>query len=171
MPVFHCLPIPSEVGERGRRTVIDGGGNRLRRVADATRPAAPDGRRLDGSGSPCRHCLDDAQGGDELLLGFYRLPRPRGIYWMPSPIFVHAGPCEAFARIDGFAPIVRNWLVPVRANDREDPCLYDLGHAGDGNEIDDALKRALDDLRTALVGIHTAKPGRMPCQVEPVERA
>jgi hypothetical protein len=107
---FRCIPIPAEVGERWARTGVDDGGNRLRRIVDEARPAEPDGRRLNGTGSPCRHCLRDAKTGQELLLGSYQMPRPKGIYWTPSPILVHAAPCECFARINDVAPIVRNRL-------------------------------------------------------------
>jgi hypothetical protein len=47
-------------------------------------------------------------------------------------------------------------------------CLYDLGHAAPGDEIDAALDRALGDARTAFVNIHTAKPGCLLCRVERV---
>ncbi len=149
-------------------TGVDDAGNRLRRIVDEARPAEADGSRMNGAGSPCRHCLRDARAGDDLLLGSYQLPRPKGIYWTPSPVFVHAGACEHFAQLNEIAPIVRDRLVSVRSYDRDDQCIYDLGHAGDGNTIDDPLMRALDDPRTAFVSIHTAKPGCMLCQVERV---
>ncbi|MBV9785400.1 MAG: DUF1203 domain-containing protein [Acidisphaera sp.] len=168
MADFRCIPIPSELGERWRRTGLDDAGNRLRRVTDAARPAEPGGSRLNGTGSPCRHCLQDATPGQELLLGSYRMPRPQGIYWTPSPIFVHAESCAGFDGINEIAPIVRNRLVSVRAYDRDHQCLYDLGHAGDGNAVEEPLLRALDAPRTAFVSIHTAKPGCMLCQVERV---
>jgi hypothetical protein len=101
-----------------------------------------------------------------MLLGSYQMPRPKGIYWTPSPIFVHAAPCEHFGRRNEIAPIVRNRLVSVRVYDAADQCIYDLGHAGDGNEIDAPLAHALDDPRTAFVNIHTAKPGCLLCMVE-----
>lgn len=166
MPDFRCLPIPSELAPRWNATGLDDAGNHLRRVIAEARPAEPDGSRTNGTGAPCRHCLRDADHGDEMLLGSYLLPRPKGIYWTPSPIFVHAGPCEAFGRINEVAPIVRNRLVSVRAYDAGDQCLYELGHAGDGNAIDAPLARALEDPRTAFVNIHTAKPGCLLCMVE-----
>lgn len=166
MTDFRCIPIPAEVGERWNRTGVDDSGNKLRRMTAEARPPEGDGTRQNGTGAPCRHCLRDADHGDAMLLGSYEMPRPRGIYWTPSPIFVHAGPCEAFTRINEVAPIVRNRLVSVRAYDSNDQCIYDLGHAGDGNEIDAPLMRALDDPRTAFVNIHTAKPGCMLCRVE-----
>ena len=166
MADFKCVAVPAEVGERWRRTGLDDSANRLRRMVDAARPAEPDGSRVNGGGAPCRHCLHDASAGEEMLLGSYDMPRPRGIYWTPSPIFVHAAPCEHFTDINKVAPIVRNRLVSVRAYDQDDQCIYDLGHAGDGNEIDAPLMRALSDQRTAFVNIHTAKPGCMLCRVE-----
>ncbi len=168
MSGFRCIPVPAEVGERWRRTGTDDYGNHLRRMVAQARPVEPDGRRLNGTGLPCRHCLRDAEPGEELLLGSYRMPRPKGIYWTPSPIFVHAVACRPFARVNDVAPIVRNRLVSVRAYDGDDQCIYDLGHAGDGSAIDDPLLRALDDARTAFVNIHTAKPGCMLCRVERV---
>ena len=166
MTDFRCIPIPTEVGERWSRTGVDDNGNQLRRMVAEARPVEADGTRQNGTGAPCRHCLCDADEGEALLLGSYELPRPRGIYWTPSPIFVHAEGCEKFAGVNEVAPIVRNRLVSVRAYDRDDQCIYDLGHAGDGNEIDAPLMRALDDPRTAFVNIHTAKPGCMLCRVE-----
>jgi hypothetical protein len=163
---FRCIPIPSEVGRRWGRNGVDDSGNQLRRMVAEARPAEPGGSRHNGTGAPCRHCLRDAEEGEELLLGSYRMPRPQGIYWTPSPIFVHAGPCQQFARINEVAPIVRNRLVSIRAYDRDDQCIYDLGHAGAGNEIDRPLIHALEDRRTAFVNIHTAKPGCMLCSVE-----
>jgi hypothetical protein len=154
MTDFRCVPIPSETAERFRRSGIDDAGNRLRRVIST------------GRGEPCRHCLRDACAGETLLLGSYNLPHPQGIYWTPSPIFVHAEPCPAFDRVDTVAPIVRGRLVSVRAYDEAEQCLYDLGHAGEGDAIDAPLAQAIADPRTAFVNIHTAKPGCLLCAVE-----
>lgn len=104
-----------------------------------------------------------------MLLGSYNLPRPRGIYWTPSPIFLHADACARFVLKNEVAPIVRsNSLVSVRAYDNADQCLYDLGQVCSGEAVDLPLGRALDDPRTAFVNIHTARPG---CLLARVERA
>lgn len=153
MTTFRCVPIDPAIADRFRASGLDDGGNRLRRrAADAP--------------SPCRVCLRDAVAGEAVLLGSYHLPRPRGIYWTPSPIFVHAEPCVPFAMADTIPGIVRNRLVSVRAYDTDDQCVYDLGHAGDGDGVDAPLARALADPRTAFVNIHTAKPGCLLCRVE-----
>ena len=155
---FRCLPVPTETAERFRATGLDDHGNTLRRmVADAA------------GGFPCRHCLRLAEPGEEMLLGSYDLPRPRGIYWTPSPIFVHAYACPAYDRDDEVAPtILANGLVSVRAYDAQDQCIYDLGHVAAGRDIATPLAAALADPRTEFVNVHTARPG---CMLARVERA
>jgi hypothetical protein len=156
MTAFQCIPMATETADRFRRTGVDDNGNVLRRMV-----ATQDG------GFPCRHCLRLAKPGEAVLLGSYNLPRPLGIYWTPSPIFLHAEACDRFAAANEVAPIVRaNPLVSVRAYDAEDLCLYDLGQVCPGAEVDAPLGRALDDPRTAFVNIHTARPGCLLSRVE-----
>ncbi len=93
-------------------------------------------------------------------------PGRSACYWTPSPIFVHAGPCPHYDRVNDIPEIVRGSLVSVRAYDAEDQCVYELGQVSDGTEVDAPLRRALDDPRTAYVNIHTAKPGCLLCRVE-----
>ena len=160
MSEFQCIAIPTEVAERFRATGVDDNGNPLRRVEVGA---------VAGSSYPCRHCLRSGVPGETMLLGSYNLPRPRGIYWTPSPIFVHADDCHRFEGESEVAPIVRsNALISVRAYDEADQCIYDLGHVCAGAEVDTPLARALDDPRTAFVNIHTARPG---CLLSRVERA
>jgi hypothetical protein len=155
MTDFRCIPITTTIAETFRATGHDEGGNELRR-----RQPGPDSR------CPCRHCLGYAVEGQTMLLGSYNLPRPRGVYWTPSPIFVHADPCPRYDRINDIPEIVRGSFVSVRAYDADDQCLYDLGQVSEGTAVDVPLRRALEDARTAFVNIHTAKPGCLLCRVE-----
>ena len=154
MTAFRCVPIPTETAERFRRTGIDDNGNAVRRMVSA-------------GVAPCRHCLREAREGEPVLLGSYNLPGPLGIYWTPSPIFVHAEPCERFSAAAETVPeIVRGRLVSVRSYDRDDQCIYDLGEAVEGGEVEAPLTRAIADPRTKFVNIHTAKPGCLLVRVE-----
>lgn len=156
MATFRCIPIPAETAKRFRASGTDDRGNPIRQVTGTA-------ERL----CPCRHCLGFSRPGEPMLLGSYDLPRPRGIYWTPSPIFVHAEACRRFEAEDALPPIVRGYaLVSLRAYDVADQCLYDLGHVGAGADFEAPLRRALDDPRTAFVSVHTAKPGCMLCQIE-----
>ena len=117
MTPFHCIAIETETAERFRRTGCDDHDNMVRRIVATA-----------AGGFPCRHCLRLAEPGEIMLLGSYDLPRPRGIYWTPSPIFLHQAPCSRAVADNEIAPIVRaNALVSVRAYDASDQCLYDLG--------------------------------------------
>jgi len=156
MTRYRCVPIADAVVERFRQSGRDDFDNPLRRVtATGT------------GGFPCRRCLCCAEPGEPMLPGSYNLGRPRGIYWTPSPVFLHAQTCPGFDALNVVAPIIRaNSLVSVRAYDAEDLCIYDLGHVYPGAEVDTALLRALDDPRTAFVNVHTARPGCLLSRVE-----
>lgn len=157
MPAFRCIAIPTETAERFRKTGQDDNGNVLRRIVVTSE-----------GGFPCRYCLRLGQPGEMMLLGSYNLPKPQGIYWSASPIFLHEAPCPRATAENDVAPIVRgNDLISVRAYDAADQCIYDLGQVCAGNDVDAPLDRALRDPRTAFVNIHTARPG---CLLSLVER-
>lgn len=156
MPRFRCLPIATDVAGRWRTEGRDDRGQALHR------------RVVDGPGFPCRHCLRLGEPGETMLLGSYELPHPQGVYWTPSPIFVHAHDCPRFDAGDEIAPIVlANGIVSVRSYDAQEMCLYDLGQVCEGHAVAAPLMRALEDPRTRFVNIHTARPG---CLLTAVER-
>ena len=157
MTTFRCVAIATDTADRFRSSGTDDRGNRVRRVVASA-----------SDGFPCRHCLQIARPGETMLLGSYNLPQPLGIYWAPSPIFLHETDCSRHEAINEVAPIVQaNPLVSVRAYDADHQCLYDLGHVCPGDDVGDPLQRALTDLRTSFVNIHTARPG---CLLSLVER-
>lgn len=153
--MFRCIPMPSATAIRFRAEGVDDGGNRLRRMV------------ADGPGFPCRHCLQLGQPGEAMLLGSFHLPRPAGIYWTPSPVFLHAEACPAFDAPDTIAPtVLANGLVSVRAYDAGEQCLYELGQVCAGIDVAAPLHRALVDARTVFVNVHTARPGCWLTRVE-----
>lgn len=158
MTPFRCVPIATETAEHFRTTGRDESGNPLRRMQ-----ATPAG------GFPCRHCLTLAQPGEWMLLGSYNLIQPKGIYWTPSPIFVHAAQCPRFDTPGEIAPIIaKNGLISVRAYDGKDQCIYDLGVVCAGEDAQAPVTAALADPRTAFVNVHTARPGCLLARIERV---
>jgi hypothetical protein len=156
MSHFRCVAIPTQTAARWRATGRDDRGQPLHH------------RVVDGPGFPCRHCLQLGEVGEAMLLGSYDLPHPRGVYWTPSPIFLHARDCTRFTATDAIAPVVlANGIVSVRSYDAAEMCLYDLGAVSEGREVAPLLARALADPRTRFVNIHTARPG---CLLTAVER-
>lgn len=156
MTPFRCVAIPTETAQRFRHTGRDDRGLPLQR------------RVVDGPGFPCRHCLALGEAGEAMLLGSYDLPRPQGVYWTPSPIFLHERACPRFAAENRIAPIVlANGIVSVRSYDAAEMCLYDLGGIAEGAAAAPLLERALADPRARWINIHTARPG---CLLTAVER-
>jgi hypothetical protein len=152
---FRCLPIPSETAARWRATGRDDRGQALH-------------RRVSDGGAPCRQCLRLAAPGEVMLLGSYELPHPQGVYWTPSPIFLHEAECQPWDAADEIAPIVLapETIVSVRSYDAEEMCLYELGGVAQGPEAPALLARALADERARFINIHTARPGCLLCAVE-----
>ena len=153
MVPFRCVPMDTAAADRFRETGVDDAGNRLH-------------RKLADHPAPCRHCLTDAVQGEPVLLGSYHFGRPKGIYWTPSPIFVHEQRCTPFRPANLIPEIVRNRLVSVRAYDSDDFCVYDLGDVSEGGNVEVLIDRALADRPTDYVTIHTARPGCFLCRAE-----
>ncbi|MCQ4161042.1 DUF1203 domain-containing protein [Roseomonas sp. GC11] len=155
MSRFRCTPIPGDTAARWRATGRDDRGQPLHH------------RVVDGPGYPCRHCLRLGLPGEAMLLGGYDLPHPQGVYWTPSPIFLHARDCAAFTAADEIPEIVlENAIVSVRSYDAAEMCLYDLGGIAAGAEVAPLLARAVADSRTRFINIHTARPGCLLVAVE-----
>lgn len=82
---FRIVPLPTEVAEAARREVAKGAPDHAVVTADAP------------TGYPCRHCLQWAKPGQEVILFPYAsIPAGRP-YAESGPIFVHAETCPRYA--------------------------------------------------------------------------
>lgn len=152
-PAFRCHAIPSETAARFRSDHRDDFGSELKIMS------SPDG------GLPCRHCLARSRPGEEMLLGSYKLERPKGVYWTPSPIFVHAKPCAPFDGAGRVPEVLHGSLLSLRSYDAQDMVIYDLGVVTDSQGLTGLIERALADTRTSYINVHTARPGCMLCVI------
>jgi uncharacterized protein DUF1203 len=151
---FKCIPIEPTAARVIRESETDTFGNSIRKSICAD------------DGKPCRECLGNGVAGDVMLLASYALPRPKGLYWTPSPIFVHEKACNRYEQVNHIPDTVRTRLVSLRSYDHDHQCVYDLGVVVEGHQAAEPLRRALADPRVAFVNIHTAKPGCLLCSVE-----
>ena len=156
MTGFRCVPMDTASARRFRATRRDDRGGPIEE------------RVVEGPGFPCRSCLRLGAPGEVMLLASWDMPLPRGPYWTPSPVFLHAEDCPAAPLEDALPETVRvNSIVSLRHYDATGMCLYDLGVIVPGEEAEAALRARLDDPRVAYVNIHTARPG---CWLARVER-
>src|SRR5262249_7261489 len=154
---YRCIPIDTAVAERFRASGRDDADAVLRRMTV---------RRVPGSGTyPCRHCLAPTEDGRDVLLGSFKLVRPQGHYWTPSPVFGHADACERFHG-EGLPEFMRKIPLSVRAYDADDQMIYELSDVTPGAEADPLIERALANPRTQYANIHTARFGCYLCRAE-----
>ncbi|MBB5690681.1 DUF1203 domain-containing protein [Roseomonas alkaliterrae] len=157
MTRFRCVPMDPAAAARFRITGTDDRGGAVHH------------RAVDGPGFPCRACLRLGLPGEAMLLASWDLPLPRGPYWTPSPVFLHARDCASAPVEDSIPETVRaNPLVSLRHYDADGMCLYDLGVVLPGEAAEAALRERIADPRVAFVNIHTARPG---CWLTRVEKA
>src|SRR4030095_6437979 len=86
---FRCIAMDTAGADRFRRSGTDDADNGVVRwMSDKD------------TGFFCRHCLSQPGKGREMLLANYNVDSPKGVYWSPSPIFVHADAdaCPRFVR-------------------------------------------------------------------------
>ena len=152
---YRFVAIDSAIAARFRATGRDDGGNELRRLR----------REVPEPGYPCRHCLRKARQGELMLLGSYRLPRPSGIYWNPSPIFVHAEGCERFASTE-LPEVLNGPPLSIRSYDATHQMIYPLSDVRDGKQLKAAIEKSLADPQTSYANVHTAQFGCFLCSVE-----
>jgi hypothetical protein len=126
----------------------------VRRVADRS------------PGFPCRVSLEDAPIGETvLLLNFEHLPLASP-YRSRHAIYVRSGASEARIPVNAVPESLRIRLLSLRAFDR-DGMMVDADVVP-GTELAPAIRRMLQQARSAFLHVHNAKPG---CYAARVERA
>jgi hypothetical protein len=86
---LRFLPLPSDIADEARRTMIDRFGHRL---------------HVTKTQAPCRVCLKISQQPEDLILLSYQPLADTGPYAEIGPIFIHAAPCEPYADSQTFPP-------------------------------------------------------------------
>jgi hypothetical protein len=157
MENFTIVPLATEIVDRWRATRTDDYGNPLAPVvADA--PGA----------FPCRHCLRDAEPGEELLLASHSPFALPGPYKEVGPVFVHAEPCARFDAHD--VPLqLRRRLLALRGYDRTQALVG--ATVVEGATVEGELERLLARDDVAFVHVRFARPGCFACRIDRASRA
>ncbi len=145
---FRLVPIESSIADRLRAT----GG--IRHTAD-TKP-----------GYPCRHCLRDAEIGEELILVAYDPFTQDSPYRSTSPIFLHAEPCVPALGSDALPEQLTVRTLSVRAFD--DQAMMTNAEVIEGRDLENTIERFFADTAVDQIHVHNASPG---CWAVTVTRA
>jgi hypothetical protein len=134
------------------------------RAGTASGGAAPRRVVLTEAGAPCRHCLQPGQVGEEMLLGSYQPFAGDSPYAVPSPVFVHAGPCPPYPATDRIPALVRDGVRAVRSYDAAHDLLE--GDVAPGTAIEPLIDRLLADERADYLHVYSATAGCFTCRVD-----
>jgi hypothetical protein len=96
---FRIVPLPTEIAEAARRAVNAGAADH--EVVTVDSPES----------SPCRHCLQWAQVGEQVILFPYSAIPSGHPYSETGPIFVHADNCPRYSATDEYPVAFRDGRV------------------------------------------------------------
>lgn len=148
---FRIVPIPTEIAEAARREAAAGASDHVFVTADSPR------------GFPCRHCLRWAQPGERMILFPFAAIAPGRPYSESGPIFVHAEPCERYAKTDEYPSEFREGRVVRAYNARRDLIAAEVAN-GEGPEA--VIERFLQRPETAFVHVRSASHGCYTMEIE-----
>jgi hypothetical protein len=148
---FRIVPLRTEVAEAARRAAECGAPDHRIVIADSP------------SGYPCRHCLRWATPGDRMILfPFAAIPVGRP-YSESGPIFVHAEPCERYAKADEFPADFRRGRS-IRAYDSDQNII--AAEFVNGSEPEAIIERFLEKPETAFVHVRSASHGCYTMEIQ-----
>ena len=150
-PGYRIVPLPTAVADAARRAVSAGATDHALVTADSP------------SGYPCRHCLQWAKTGEQMIL-FPFASIARGPYQERGPIFVHAEPCTRYAETASYPETFRNGRV-VRAYDARNFMIDARVVNGEGPE--QVIEELLANADAAFLHVRSVTRG---CYTMGVER-
>jgi hypothetical protein len=150
---FRIVPIHTEIAEAARREAEADAPDHVFVTADSP------------SGYPCRHCLRWAQPGERMILFPFAAIAPGRPYSESGPIFVHAEPCERYAKTHEFPSEFRNGRALRAYNSHHDIIVAEVAN-GEGPEA--VIERFLQEPETAFVHVRSASHGCYTMEVERV---
>ncbi len=126
----------------------------------------PERQIAQGSGNPCRHCLEMIPEGAEMLVLAHRPFPALQPYAELGPIFLCAEPCEA-----GGGPEVPAMLASpdyiLRGYGADDRIVYGTGAVVATEQIAAEAHSRFTDPRVAYLHIRSARNNCFQCRVDP----
>ncbi len=128
----------------------------------------PERQVSDGSGVPCRHCLNDVAAGAPFLVLAHR-PFPEAQpYAETGPIFIHAEACDRHAEgHDVPALFLSRERLLIRGYGGEDRIVYGTGQVVPSAEIGAVARSLLAAPEVAYLHLRSASNNCYQCRIEP----
>lgn len=128
----------------------------------------PERHIAQGSGIPCRHCLQEVTPGTPYLILAHRPFTHVQPYAELGPIFLHAEPCQRYEDTTGeIPPMFLSWSrLLIRGYNHEERILYGTGEVVQIVDLHDRLTALLTQPEVAFVHIRSATNNCYQCRVE-----
>jgi len=155
MPTIHFSAMPTDDAESlwaGGRDAYD---------------LAPERMISDGPGHPCRHCLNNIEAGEPLLVFAYRPFPVLQPYAETGPVFLHADPCRRYETVEVLPPVLQtspDFLV--RGYDGHDRIVYGTGAVTPTAEIASYATTLLARDEIAYLHVRSARNNCFQCRIE-----
>ena len=147
---MRIVPLSTAIAEHVRRARADLQGN----------PAVVE---IATYGVPCRHCLQDAQVGETMLLFSHCPFETDGPYREVGPIYIHERPCRRYDAVDTIPVQLRQRLLALRGYDAAGNMI--AADVVEGRTMDDLLGTLLGRPDVARVHVRNARPGCFACAI------
>jgi hypothetical protein len=132
----------------------------------------PERHVSDGSGNPCRHCLEDiAQGEPFLILAWCPFPAAQP-YAETGPIFLHAEPCKRHGEAAAMPSMFGNRKrFLLRGYGRDDRIVYGTGQIVPAKELESTARALLGRDDIAYLHLRSGSYNCYQCRIERVPAA
>lgn len=126
----------------------------------------PEVMTSDGPGHPCRHCLQNIDAGEKLLVLAYRPFPALQPYAETGPIFLHATRCKRYACEESLPPILSSPDYIVRGYGRDDRIVYGSGAVTPTEEITERASSLLARDDIAYLHVRSARNNCYQCRID-----
>lgn len=121
----------------------------------------------DGSGTPCRHCLDNIDAGEPYLVLAYRPFPALQPYAETGPIFLHAKPCKRYEATEVLPPVLaasRDFIV--RGYGFNDRIVYGSGAVTETGRIAARAQHLFESNDIAYIHVRSARNNCFQCRID-----
>ncbi|MBZ9790527.1 DUF1203 domain-containing protein [Rhizobium sp. 3T7] len=120
----------------------------------------------DGPGYPCRHCLNNIDAGEELLVFAYRPFPELQPYAETGPVFLHKEPCGRYAAEEVLPPVLTSPDFIVRGYNAENRIVYGTGAVTLTPDIRSYAAQLLERREIAYVHVRSARNNCYQCRID-----
>ena len=127
----------------------------------------PERRQSDGSGLPCRHCLQEIEAGDAYLILALRPFPDLHPYAELGPVFLHADACAAY-HPDGTLPAVleNRKTALIKGYSDDNRIKYGTGQIVETGAIPAAAADIFKDPEIAYIHVRSAQNNCYTCRID-----